>query len=543
MHFKELETEQKLRGAYYTPEWLADFVARWLAENNVRSVMEPSCGDGVFLRALASQIKDKKLEIFGMDINPDAVSQCCQTAFPQNIHASVVCDNYLSWALRALQSEVLPQYDAVCGNPPFIRYQYLEKEQQKQMQEIFSLLGLRFTKHTNIWIAFLILAVHFLRPGGLLAMVIPSEIIHVSYAAGARDYLEREAEWIHLLDPEDLWFENTSQGTVLLFLQKRFQRQAIGSSLLAITPTSGQSFTQKSMSEIIEETNYLLTSHIAEKWTTALLTSEERAAWNKVLASPEFARFGELADITVGIVTGANDFFCVPDAAVSEYGLEDVVMPAFRKSNHVPGVIFDANIHRQNKQDGKGVNFLYFESEKAEQAHKDYLDIGIQAGLPNRYKCRVRKPWYKVPSVWAAPLAMFNMVDKAPRLIYNAIGAITTDTACRVTPKPDVDPKKLAYCFVNTVTALSAELEGRSYGGGVLELIPSETARLVVPYFLDVQEQLLRLDVCITEDGIMTAMQKQDDVLFRRCSALTKGDVEVLRSAFMRLQARRRKKI
>ena len=178
MHFKELETEQKLRGAYYTPEWLADFVARWLAENDVRSVMEPSCGDGVFLRALASQTKDKNLEIFGMDINPDAVSQCCQTAFPQNIHASVVCENYLEWAVRVLRSGAAPQYDAVCGNPPFIRYQYLGKEQQEQMQELFSLLGLKFTKHTNIWIAFLVSASSVAPPG---VVSLPEKAMRAGY--------------------------------------------------------------------------------------------------------------------------------------------------------------------------------------------------------------------------------------------------------------------------------------------------------------------------------------------------------------------------
>ena len=35
--------------------------------------------------------------------------------------------------------------------------------------------------------------------------------------------------------------------------------------------------------------------------------------------------------------------------------------------------------------------------------------------------------------------------------------------------------------FQNTLTLLSAEVEGRTYGGGVLELVPSEIARLRVP--------------------------------------------------------------
>ena len=68
----------------------------------------------------------------------------------------------------------------------------------------------------------------------------------------------------------------------------------------------------------------------------------------------------------------------------------------------------------------------------------------------------------------------------APRLILNALGAYTTDTAYRITPKT-ADAAQLVAAFVNPLTALSAELEGRGYGGGVLELVPSEIEKLLVP--------------------------------------------------------------
>ncbi len=37
------------------------------------------------------------------------------------------------------------------------------------------------------------------------------------------------------------------------------------------------------------------------------------------------------------------------------------------------------------------------------------------------------------------------------------------------------------FGFLNGLTALTAELEGRHYGGGVLELVPSEIEKLLVP--------------------------------------------------------------
>ena len=52
MRLKKDSSEQKLRGAYYTPLQLADAMVSLFASDNIHSVLEPSCGDGVFLDSL-----------------------------------------------------------------------------------------------------------------------------------------------------------------------------------------------------------------------------------------------------------------------------------------------------------------------------------------------------------------------------------------------------------------------------------------------------------------------------------------------------------
>ena len=44
------------------------------------------------------------------------------------------------------------------------------------------------------------------------------------------------------------------------------------------------------------------------------------------------------------------------------------------------------------------------------------------------------------------------------------------------------DLNSFIYSFYNTLTLLLSELDGRYYGGGVLELIPSEFKKLPIPY-------------------------------------------------------------
>lgn len=53
MNFKENETTIKLRGGYYTPPEIAKFLLKWVLFHSPENILEPSCGDGVFFRALA----------------------------------------------------------------------------------------------------------------------------------------------------------------------------------------------------------------------------------------------------------------------------------------------------------------------------------------------------------------------------------------------------------------------------------------------------------------------------------------------------------
>ena len=186
MNFKALETAQKLRGGYYTPEPIAAFLSRWVLDGGARSVLEPSCGDGVFFGALGACIAEASL---WPGIKVDAVeiiSRRSGESRPARRYAP--CSRRRSqdrqrgffwWLERAGQGQ---QWDAVIGNPPYIRYQYFDEDQRNWAELIFRRAGIPFSKRTNAWVPFVIASVEHLRPGGRLAMVIPAELLHVSHA-------------------------------------------------------------------------------------------------------------------------------------------------------------------------------------------------------------------------------------------------------------------------------------------------------------------------------------------------------------------------
>ena len=49
---------KKLRGGYYTPQPIADFICKWAITNATQKVLEPSCGDGNFIEAAIKRFKE-----------------------------------------------------------------------------------------------------------------------------------------------------------------------------------------------------------------------------------------------------------------------------------------------------------------------------------------------------------------------------------------------------------------------------------------------------------------------------------------------------
>ncbi len=539
MNFKVNESEKKLRGSYYTPEWIANFVARWISNYDIKTVLEPSCGDGVFFDEIIKEVEVEQLSLAGFDTDAAALDLCRQRPSMLSVDISLHAHDFLSWAIENIKSNCQTRFDAVVGNPPFVRYQYLEKEQQENAQKIFDLLGMKFTKHTNLWIPFVISSIEFLVPGGVIGMVIPSEILHVLYAQGLREYLLSSCSKVLLIDPEDLWFDDTLQGAMLLLAQKKVTLSEKAGA--AIIRTKGRDFANGDPCELFKTADYIPSDLLTKKWTYALLSKEELAAYERVRSSKIFTTFAHLADVDVGIVTGANKFFLVSDAVVQKYSLEPKAYPMFGRSEHCPGVIYDQAQHDQNRKQGYPTNFLYFDSETDGDVYAEYLATSAEQNIPSRYKCRIRQPWYKVPSVFSTPVNMLKRSNGMPRLILNRLNAFTTDTAYRITPNSGVDAETLVACFLNSVTALSAELEGRFYGGGVLELVPSEIERLVVPYVDGFGTTVDSLNANVRQLDVKKLLETQDAALFSNIADINYSDIVILQKALTRLQLRRQR--
>ncbi len=540
LKFKKDESADKLRGGYYTPEILSDFLVRWVLAKKPGKLLEPSCGDGSFLRSLVRHV-DYSADVTGVEIHAvEAEKSRRSAAGNPKLKAVIENADFLDYALKKIENSDC--FDAVLGNPPYIRYQYLSAVDQLLSERIFAWNGLPFTKHTNAWVPFVIASLDLLSPGGRLGMVIPSELMHVLHAASLRSHLLRHCSRVLMIDPTELLFDEALQGTVLLMLEKKISHDTERGSV-AVTAVPDVSFAKLDPTELFENANYVSGNEVNGKWLTVLLEKEELKVLEKARGLPTVRKFSDVAKVDVGIVTGANKFFLVNDETVKRYDLSDYVHPMFGRSEHCPGIVYDEATHKSNVIRGLPAHFVYFggvTDESLTEGAREYIALGEDQDLHTRYKCRIRKPWYVVPSVYKSPIGMLKRSHHFPRLILNSAGAYTTDTAYRIRSlSAEISDEGLVYSFINTLTALSAELEGRHYGGGVLELVPSEIEKLLVPLQDASASDLEDLDVRLREIKDPAEILKVQDEIVLAGAGLSISEIEILQRALIRIRSRR----
>ena len=75
----------------------------------------------------------------------------------------------------------------------------------------------------------------------------------------------------------------------------------------------------------------------------------------------------------------------------------------------------------------------------------------------------------------------FKRAHEYPKLLKNEANVFVTDSAYNIDIKDSHNLNDFIFSFYNSLTLAFAELEGRYYGGGVLELTPNEFRVLPIP--------------------------------------------------------------
>ena len=528
MQLIENATSQKLRGAYYTPPVIARFILQWgINGSSDLNILEPSCGDGVFLECIAN---DKML--YNSVTAVEYEEEEAMKARAITLHDSeVVNADFHRFCL-----DTDKRFNLVVGNPPFIRYQYYNPEQQKLADEIFKRSKLKRTKLTNAWVTFVVGCSQLLTETGKMGFVIPSEVLMVMYAQQLRQYLAKNFNKITIISFENLVFEEIQQEVGLLLCEKNSTDEHLiehievkdADGLLSLDPHRLKFPTKK------------IDFH-TDKWTYYFLEKEELDLLEKVKCNmPSIATY---ANVEVGITTGANDYFTIPKSIVDLYNLEEYARPMVGRSVQVNSLCFTNKDWQTNVDSEAKAHLLVFPSgvkKNGNDGVRAYIENGEKEGVNKGYKTGIRDEWYIIPSIKLSDALFLRRNNQYPKFVLNEAKAYTTDTMHRVFIKEGVNKKAFVASYYNSLSFTFAEILGRNFGGGCLELMPSEVGGIYMPYRAENEALFAGIDRMLrqkkTADEIL---DYTDRIILHEGMGLSIEEVQTARSIWHKIMGRR----
>ena len=316
---KPIEGYNKLRGGYYTPDKISEFITDWAVKTAADTILEPSCGDGSFLNAITHRLKilgatrqEVKKNVIGVELDSVEAEKAAQYG------TTVVCKDFFSYFREVVDDK--KKFDAIVGNPPFIRYQNFNEEYREIAFTLMNKYGFKPNRLTNIWLPFLLLSCNALKPNGRLGMVIPAELFQVDYAAEARQFLSGFFDRLTIITFKQLVFDDIQQEVVLLLGERGCEKHRIRIvELNNIEDLISQG--QKCLDTA--EQKQLDTGK--DKWVKYYLTNEELQLLKKLDHDSRISNATDLYEVNVGLVSGENDFFILNRSVVAEHNLESTV--------------------------------------------------------------------------------------------------------------------------------------------------------------------------------------------------------------------------
>lgn len=548
--------KQKLRGGYYTPRSIATFLAGWAIRSPDDAVLEPSCGDGNILEAailrlaaLGSDLACMDSQLCAVEFDRDEAEKArqrsaglgasCPRAF---IHHS----DFFSLAREQLFPSTLlgetvrpgRTFAAAIGNPPFIRYQNFPEDHRVVAFDLMARHGLHPNRLTNAWLPFVVLSAHLLNDHGRLGMVVPAELFQVNYAAEVRRFLSEFFHSVTLVTFQRLLFDGVQQEVVLLL----GQRDGASSSGIRTIELESAEDLESFNARAVERTALKPLDHNTEKWTKYFLNVDEIALLRELRARPDVTRSGDVLDVDVGVVTGNNKYFVLQQRDAERLALEDAVIPIVTRSAHLRGTLFsNDDWQRGAAKAGNAVLFRPVNAalDRQPQAVREYIEHGEQDDQHTGYKCRIRKRWFVIPSVWRPDAFLLRQVYDYPKLVANESDATCTDTIHRVRMRGGWAIETVAAAFMNSLTLAYAEVKGRSYGGGVLTFEPTEAEDLPIPLANAEAIDVARVDRLVRAGEIDAVLDMTDAILLRRGLGLSGTEVTSLRNIWKKLRDRR----
>ncbi|MDE0082880.1 MAG: N-6 DNA methylase [Gammaproteobacteria bacterium] len=545
--------EQILLGQFYTPTPVADLLILLALDGESPSVLDPGCGSGTFLLRTYQYLSESRgldhgnllSSIWGFDISPFAAELAVINLFRQDLSEfnnfpRVLCADFFERvvgervqfppARGGTQSAValtIPEFDAVVGNPPYLRSQHQDDLDPEYKAALFGVVlrehGIAVPSKSDLFAFFVYHAHRFLKVGGRLAFVTSSSWLTADYGYRLQRFLLEEFNLIAIIGSDaESFFTQVEQNTVLFVAEKRKpdtrplpndlirfvtlkeplrdinragpQYWSNVGALIDRIETTADNYEDSSVRikcvDASMELASLQSRAVSRNWSVYIRGSSEY--WQMVEAdSNAFVPLSTLASVHLGYKSLQNQFYYLTKETIRAYGIEDRYLHPILKLENI-----DTTRFLQTGMTATSV-FVCTDSVADIRGTGAHRYIEAMRGRPAAAKTQatggrtIEDALEKQSgSVWYAPKAVLHASHIWLRKAFDGTyapfvfeDARVLDQRCNfLRPTDGVEWTELAALLTSSVFALSVEAEGSaSLGGGALEMATTKLARIRVP--------------------------------------------------------------
>jgi len=440
----------KNNGIFYTPKHVAALLASQAANGKNISILDPACGNGILLTEALRVSKHLSYKR-----GPHLVG--CDRFKQKNLNRHI---KFIHSDFFVLKTD--EQFDLILTNPPYIQSARIDsKIRNKYYTRYAQPLGL--SSNLDLWVYFLIKSTSHLKHGGGMAAVLPWSFLEAEYAQKVRRWLAANFSKIRVCVLQGAHFDDTVKRVLLVWLE------------------GYGGYTQKVQIACSDNcTSELIFRNISiETWNAENVMSMISPNIVNIierLKEAGFKALEEYADISIGIVTGANKFFILSEEEIKEVG--------FSRSSVLPVITSVDDLSVVAK--GKSPNKKLLQFKRMTSRWKEYISLGVELGLDERIHCqrrvKVRGKWYDVDP-GTIPHAFFTYrVSKIPYLLLNSNGYQCTNALHKVffNGVSKTQCKWIQLSLLSIFGQLFLEIGARHYGNGILKVEPKTLKKVLV---------------------------------------------------------------